>query len=131
MMSPNSPDRLDAAARAERHLRRARFDAAPGDLRVLRLERARDVRHGQVVPLQPRGVEREVDLPLAAAHDDDLADAAHAFELAAQRLVGVFGDVADRLVGRHGERHDRRRVRIELVHDGLLDVLRQERAARG
>jgi hypothetical protein len=32
----------------------------------------------------------------AAAHDDDLTDAADALELTAERLVGVLGDVANR-----------------------------------
>ena len=92
-------DRLDAPARAERHLRRAGLDAAAGNLGVLRLQRARDVGDRQVVGLQPRRVERDVDLALASADDEDLADAVDALELAAQRLVGVLGDVADRLVG--------------------------------
>ena len=59
--------------------------------------------------------------------DDDLADAADALELPAQRLVGVLGDVADRLVGRDRERQHRRRVRIELLDGRLLDGLRQQR----
>ena len=120
-------DRLHAAARAQRHLRRAGLDAAAGNLGVLRLQRARDVGHGQVVGLQPRRVERDVDLALPSADQQDLADAVDALELAPQRLVGVLGDVADRLVGGDRDRHDRRRVRIELLDRRLLDVLRQER----
>ena len=73
------------------------------------------------------GIQRDVDLALPAADDHDLADAADALELAAQRLVGVFGDVANRLVGRDRERHDRRGVGIELLDRRLLDRARQRR----
>ena len=110
---------------------RALLDAAAGDLGVLRLQRARDVGDREVVGAQPIGVEPDVDLARAAADDDDLADAADALELAAQRLVGVLGDVADRLVGRHRERQDRRGVRIELLDRRLLDRPAAAAAARG
>ena len=130
-MSPNSCDRLDAAARAQRHRGGALLDASAGDLGVLRLQRARHVGDGEVVGPQPVGVERDVDLARPAAEDDDLADAVDAFELPAQRLVGVLGDVADRLVGRHRERHDRRGIRIELLDRRLLDRLAAAAAARG
>ena len=120
-------DRLHASARAKRHLRRAGLDSAAGDLGVLRIQRARDVGHRQVVGLKLRRIERDVDLTLASADDQHLADAGDAFELPPERLVGVLRDVADRLVGRHGQRHDGRRIRVELVDDRLLDVLREER----
>ena len=110
---------------------RALLDAAAGNLGVLRLERARDVGDGEVVGAQPVGIEQDVDLPGAAADDDDLADAADAFELPAEHLVGVLGDVADRLVGRDRERQDRRRIGIELLDRRLLDGPRQAAAARG
>ena len=70
-------------------------------------QRARDVGDGDVVGAQPIGVEHDVDLPLAAAGDDHLADAVQAFELAPEHLVGVLGDVADRLVGGERQAHDR------------------------
>ncbi len=89
-------DGVDPAARPQRHRRGALFDAAAGNLGVLRLERARHVGDGEVVGAQPVGVDEDVDLPGAAADDHDLADAADAFELAAERLVGVLGDVANR-----------------------------------
>ena len=120
-------DRLHAAARAQRHLRGARFDASAGNLGVLGLQRARDVGHRQVVGLEARRIEQHVDLALASTDDDDLADAVDAFELAPQRLVGVFGDVANRLVGRDRQRHDRGGVGIELLDRRLLDVPRQQR----
>ena len=97
-MSLNSATRLDAAARAQRDRLRALIHAAAGDLDVLRLQRARDVGDGQVVGAQAIGVEPDVDLALAAAEHEHLADAVDALELAAQHLVGVLGDVADRLV---------------------------------
>ena len=106
---------------------RALLDAAAGNLGVLRLQRARHVGDRQVVGAQPGGIERDVDLARPAADDDDLADAADALELAAQRLVGVLGDVADRLVGRDRERQHRRGVGIELLDRRLLDGLRQQR----
>ena len=82
---------------------------------------------GEVVGAQAVGVERDVDLPRAAADDHDLADAADALELPAQRLVGVLGDVADRLLRRDRERQDRRRIGIELLDRRLVDRLRQQR----
>ena len=120
-------DGLDAAARAQRDRLRPLIDAAAGDLDVLRLQRARDVGDRQVVGAQAVGVEPDVDLPLAAAEDEHLADAVDAFELPAQHLVGVLGDVADRLVGAEREAQDRRRVGIELVDARLLNRLRQQR----
>ncbi len=77
----------------------ALVDAAAGDLDVLRLKRARHVGDRQVVGAQAIGVEPDVDLPLPAAEHEHLADAVDALELAPQHLVGVLGDVADRLVG--------------------------------
>ena len=120
-MSSNSATLCDAAARAQRDRLRALIDAAAGDLDVLRLQRARDVGDRQVVGAQPIGVEPDVDLALAAAEDEHLADAVDALELAAQHLVGVLGDVADRLVRGQREAEDRRRVGIELVDARLLD----------
>ena len=60
-------DRLHAAARAQGERRGALLDAAAGDLRVLRLQRAGDVGDRQVVGLQPRGIERDVDLARTSA----------------------------------------------------------------
>ena len=126
-MLPNSGDRADAAARAQRHRRRALLDASAGNLGVLRLQRARDVGDREVVGAQPIGVEHDVDLAGAAADHHDLADAADALELAPQLLVGVFGDVADRLLGRQRQRQHRRRIRIELLDRRLIDGARQQR----
>ncbi len=89
-------DRLDPPARPQRHRGGALLHAAAGNLGVLRLNGARHVGDGEVLRAQPVGVEEDVDLTGPAAHDDDLADAADAFELTAERLVGVLGDVADR-----------------------------------
>ena len=93
-------------------------------------ERARDVGDRQVVGAQPIGVEPDVDLPLAAAEDEHLADAVDALELAAQDLVGVLGDLADRLVGAERDAQHRRRVGIELVDARLLDRPAAAAAAR-
>src|SRR5258708_6211061 len=101
---------LQGPARARRDGLRARLDAPARDLRVLRLQRARDIGHREVLPLKTRGIQPQVDLALASAHHDDLADAADALELPAQRLVGVLGDIPDRLVRRDRERHYRRPV---------------------
>ena len=49
----------------------------------------------------------------AAAEDEHLPDAVDAFELPAQDLVGVFGDVAHRLVRAEREAQHRRRVGVE------------------
>ena len=101
--------------------------AAAGDFGVLRVERARDVRDGDVIGAQAIGVEPDVDLSLAAADDEDLADPVQAFELPPQDFVGVFGDVADRLVRREREAEDRRGVGIHAVDTRLLNRLRQLR----
>ena len=129
-MSLNSATRLDAAARAQRDRLRPLIDAAAGDFDVLRLQRARDVGDRQVVGAQPIGVEPDVDLALAAAEDQHLADAVDAFELAAQHLVGVFGDVADRLVRAQRDAQHRRGVGVELVDARLLNRLAAAAAAR-
>ena len=118
-------DRLDPPPRAQRHGGAALLHAAAGNLRVLRLNRPRHVRHGEVLRAEPVGVEQDVDLTGAAAHDDDLSDAADALELAAEHLVGVLGDVADRRGGRDGERHHRCRIGVELLDRRLLDGARQ------
>ena len=60
-----------------------------------------------------------------AAHDEDLSDAADAFELPAERLVGVLGDVANRGVPRDRERHHRRRIGVELLDRRLIDGARE------
>ncbi len=120
-------DGVHAAARTERHRGGALLDTAPGNLGVLRLERAGHIRDGQVVGPQAIGVEQHVDLPRASTDDDDLADAADALELASQRLVRVFGDVANRRVRRHGERQHGRGVGIEFLDHRLIDGPRQQR----
>ena len=102
-------------------------DAAAGDVGVLRLQRARDVVDGQVVGAQPIGIDPDVDLPLASAEHEHLADAVGALEPAAQDLVGVFGDVADRLLRRHRDRENRRRIGILLLDRRLRDRARQQR----
>jgi len=60
-------DGLHAAARPQGHLGGPGLDAASGDFGVLRLERARDIRDRQVVRLEARRIERDVDLPLPPA----------------------------------------------------------------
>ena len=100
--------RLDAAAGAHRDRLRALVDAAAGDVGVLRLQRPRHVVDGQVVGAQPIAVHPDVDLPLAAAEHQHLADAVGALETPAQDLVGVFGDFADRLLRRHRDGENRR-----------------------
>ena len=97
-MLPNSSTEVDPASRAQGHRRRTGFDASAGNLRVLGLQRPRHVRDGEVVGAQPVGVERDVHLAGASADDEGLADTAYAFQLAAQLLVRVLGDVADRFL---------------------------------
>ena len=114
-------DRLHPAAGAQRDRLRALVDASAGHFDVLRLQRPRDVVDGQVVGAQPIGVEPDVDLALPAAENQHLADAADAFELAPEHLVGELGDVAHRLLGAERDAEHRRRVRIELVDARLID----------
>ena len=118
---------LHAPARAHRDRLRPLVDAAAGNVGVLRLQRPRHVVDGQVVGAQLVGVHPDVDLPLAAADHQHLADAVGALEPAAQHLVGVLGDVADRLVGAHRHREDRLRVRVLLLDGRLRDGARQQR----
>jgi hypothetical protein len=120
-------DRLHAAARAQRDRLRTLVHAAARDLDVLALERARDVGDRQVVAAEPVRVEPHVDLALAATEDQHLPDAVDAFNLAAQDLVRVLGDVAHRLLRAQREAQHRRRVGIHLVHAWLLDGLREPR----
>ena len=121
-------DGLDAAASPQRDRLRALIDAAAGDFDVLCLQRARDVGHRQVVAAQAVGVEPHVDLPLAAAEDQHLADAVDAFDLPAQHLVGVLGDVLHRLALRaQREAEHRRGVGVHLLDARLLDGLGQQR----
>ena len=127
-MSPNSATDLDAAARAQRdRLRRPDRRGRPGISTFCACSARDDVVDRQVVGAQPIGVEPDVDLALAAAEDQHLADAVDALELPPQHLVGVLGDVADRLVRGERERQDRRGVRIELLDRRLLDRLGQQR----
>ena len=120
-------DRRDAAARPQRHRLRTLIDAAAGHFDVLRLQRAGDVVDGQVLRPQQLGVEPQVDLAVAAADDEHLADAVGAFQLPAQHLVGVLGDLAQRLLRRHGNGQHRRRRRIELLDRRLDHRARQQR----
>ena len=105
----------------------ALIDAAAGDVGVLRLQRARDVVDRQVVGAQPIGIDPDVDLSLASADDEHLADAVGALEPAPQHLVRVLGDVADRLLRGDGDRQNRRGVGILLLDRRLRDRARQQR----
>ena len=59
--------RFNAPPRTQRERRRPLLDPSAGNLRILRLQRARDIGHGQVVGTQPCRVERDVDLAGAPA----------------------------------------------------------------
>ena len=119
--------RLEAAARAQRHRLRALIEASAGHVGVLRRQRPRHVVDRQPLRAQQRGVEPHVDLALAAADDQHLADAVGALEPPAQHLVGELGDVAHGLVGGDGHGDDRRRRRVELLDRGLQRRARQQR----
>ena len=77
---------------------------------------AGDVRDGEVLRAQAVGVDEDIDLTGATAHDDDLTNAADALELTAERLVGVLGDVANRRRRRNRERHHWRRIGVSAAH---------------
>src|SRR5262249_50868371 len=115
------------AERAQRQRAVGLFDAAPGHFQVLSPERLFDLRDGQVVSPQLVAVEIDVDLALAPADDQNLADAVDRFDLTPQRLVGVLGHLAQAAVRRDRDGHDRRGVRVELFNRRLLDVVRQIR----
>ncbi len=120
-------DGLDAAAGPQGQRLRSLIDASARNLDVLRLQGAGDVIDRQVIGAQPIGIEPHIDLTLPSAEDQHLADAVDALELAAQHLVCVFSDVANRLVGAQRQAEDRRRVRIEAIDARLLNRLRQQR----
>ena len=103
------------------------IDAAARDVGVLRLERPRDVVDREVVGVQAIGIDPDVDLSLASAEDEHLADAVSALEPPPEHLVRVLGDVADRLPRGDGDRQDRRGVGILLLDRRLRDRPRQER----
>ena len=72
-----------------------RLDLPARDAQVLLRERALHVDRGEPGGLELERVEPDVDLPLLAAEDVDLADAVDALDLAAHALVGELGGVAD------------------------------------
>ena len=96
----------DAAARAQRHRRASPASTRPPGISAFCACSARETSVTvRLCACSAPGSSETLIWRCAAADDDDLADAADALELAAQRLVGVLGDVANRLVGRHRERH--------------------------
>ena len=124
--------RLHAAAGAQRHAGGALLDAAAGDLDVLRLQRTLHVGDGEVVGAQPVGVELDVDLARAAADDHDLADAADALELPAQRScrrTRVMSRTG--LSGRDRQRQDRAPHRDRTSRPSAVDAAAAAAAARG
>ena len=117
--------RSQAAQRAQRQFARALIDVAAGNFDVLRLQRFRHVVHRQIDGAQFIGVEPDIDLARLAAAQIDFADAVGRFDLATQRFIGVFRDLADRLLRRNRDRHDRNLRRIEAAHNRRIDVFGQ------
>ena len=117
--------RLHAAVRPEREVAQPLLDLAAGDLHVLRLQRADDLRGREADRGQFLGVDDDVDLARTAADDEHLADAADRLEPAAQSLVGELGDVADRRGAGERDGEDGNGVRVDLLDDRRVGVLRQ------
>ncbi len=116
----------NAPAGAQRDRLRALIDAAARDLHVLRLQRASDVVHREVLGAEQLGVQPEIDLPVPPTDDQYLADTVGALELAAQHLVGVLGDLAQRLLRRDRDGEHRRRGRVQFFDSRLDDGSRQQ-----
>ncbi len=122
--------RVDDAARdAHEPLARALDHAAGRHFLVLARERRRQLRGRDAVGAHRVGIQLHADLPRGAADDVHAADARSSPRCASARRLGEVGDLADRpLRALQRDRHDRRVVRIEVLDDRLLDVLRQRAA---
>ena len=120
-MLPELGRGFHASSRAHRQRLCALIDAPTRYVAVLCLKGPRHVVHGEVLGAEPVGIEHDVDLPPAATEHEDLSNAVGALELAPQHLVGVFGDVAHRRVGRQRDRQNGESIRIALLDGRLRD----------
>ena len=116
----------DAPRHAHESLGGAALDATGRYFLVLALERGGELRGRQPVGPQRGGIHLHANLPRVPADDVHAADALDRLEACLHHLAGEVGDLADRsLVRPERDRHDRRVVRVEVLDDRLLDVLRQ------
>src|SRR5439155_1429764 len=88
-----------ASERSQREPLHPPINAAGGDLDVLRLQAAADVRGAERIGHQPGGIDQDVDLARLAADDLDLPYAARSLQARPDALIRVLGDVPDRTVG--------------------------------
>ena len=125
-MSPNSatdcdPARVRSVGRAALSRRGRRGSG------VLRLQRARDVGRREVAGLQARGSSQTLICRSRPPITTTWPTPLDAFELAAQHLVRVLGDLADRLLRRERDRQHRRASGSNFSTVGWSIVLRQQR----
>ena len=103
------------------------LDRAAGHLEILAGQRAHHIDHRQLVAADLERIELHVDLPRLAADQFDLAHALGRLQPAAQRLVAILGDVAERRGRGNRHRDDRRGVGIHLLDGRLIGILGQIR----
>ena len=101
------------------------FHIAAGHVGILAAQCRDDVVGGHVQRAHPVGVEPDADLPLAPAQDRHGADARDALEAFLDLSCRRMGQVARRHVARQHHREDRFGVRVDLLDDRLIGVLRQ------
>ena len=118
-------DAVHPALHPDGQLAGALAQVSPGKLQVLVGHRADDLGGGQGIGAEAGRVEPEVDLTEAAADERHLAHARDRLDFAPEGLVRELADVADGAIGRDGRVQDRGRVRVDLVHHRLVDVLRE------
>ncbi len=122
-----------AAARgdADQGLGRSAVGAAGGDVDVLALQRRDHLGQRDVVGLEPRPVDDDLDLACRFPDESHRADAAHVLEPALDDLVGeVRRGLRREARGVDTHRQDRHHAEVDALDDRLLDLPRQLAAQR-
>ena len=114
-----------SAGGAHSKLLRAGVQVSARQFHVLQPQCVEDIGGRQVVGAQALRVYQYMDLAPRAADDGDFAHALRVLEFLLDLLVGDHGDVAQRARRRHGNLHDGRGVRVELLHHRLFRALRK------
>ena len=111
--------------RAHRELGRAGDEAAAGNLGVLPVHRAGDLRDRQPVGVDPVGIQQDPDFAPAVAEERDFADVLDRLEHLLDLGVGDLGDLLRRALREHDQRQDRSGVGIDLADHRRLGVARE------
>ena len=113
------------AERAQDQFTLVRFDIAAGHVRILALQRVTDFGNRNLVGGQSFGIDPDIDRAIEPADDIDLADAARAFQLHLDDLIGVFGQFTNRPLARECNRDYRSAVVIKFRDNRRLGIRRQ------